>query len=279
MKLHLHLGAHKTATTHFQNVLETNRSFYPKDTNYVSMQSMRNHLVWGKNNTLVWHRSGNYLKSLLNTHHSVLIISEENISGETKDIFTHSSLYEKLEPRLTSLLEFISQFEEIEIWFSIRSMDSFLPSIYCESLKHFPYNRFNRVYQGHIEHSWVPVIQQIRNVLPCSRINILRYENYMEALPQVISCMFKSNESWNYLVDERPLSSLNHDAVTLLDKMRFVLPKRVPRKFVQNLSNKFDYFSGGTKFSPFCEREKEYLNNQYENDINIIRILENVILY
>ena len=279
MKLHLHLGAHKTATTHFQNVLETNRCFYPEDTTYVSMQELRNYLVWGKNNTLLWKKSGEYLASLLTSHHKTLVISEENIAGETKDVFTNTSLYEKLEMRLSSLDGFTSKFEETEVWFSIRAMDSFLPSIYCEALKHFPYKRFNQVYKGQKELSWVPVIEKISNVFPHSRINILRYEHYMEILPKIISRIFKSNQEWDYLVDERPLSSLNHNALMLMDNLRFVLPRRLPRKIIQRLSNKFDHLGVGEKFSPFCELEKKRLYTRYQNDINVIRKLNNVVVY
>lgn len=279
MKLHLHLGAHKTATTHFQNVLEANRCLYPEDTSYVSMQALRDHLVWGRNNILVWKKSGNYLESLLSSPGKTLVISEENIAGETKDVFTHNSLYEKLEKRLSSLGRFTSKFDETEIWFSIRAIDSFLPSIYCEALKHFPYRRFNQVYKGQTELSWVPVIEQISRAFPHSRINILRYENYMELLPKVIYRIFKCNREWDYLVDERPLSSLNHRALMLMDNLRFVLPRRIPRKIIQNLSSKFDDWGFGEKFSPYSELERKHLYDLYQSDISIIRKIDNVVVY
>ena len=133
MKLHLHIGAHKTATTHFQNVLATNQYLYPIGYKYIPMTDFRRNVT-----RLIGNKMNDfkpYLDEAIKDSPDVIIVSEENICGETKDIFECDYLYPRLESRLTSMVNFIEAFDEVEGWFSIRAMDTFLPSMYCEYLR------------------------------------------------------------------------------------------------------------------------------------------------
>lgn len=162
MKLHLHLGAHKTATTHFQNVLDENRSLYEHNAYYVSMQEFRNNVTHANNflNPSCNSEVDSYLNKLTEIEQQILIISEENIIGQTEEMYRSDCLYNSAEKRLNRLNAFISKFSDVCIWFSIRSMDTFIPSMYCEYLLHYRYKRFSEVFSRQYAQSWIQLSLQ-----------------------------------------------------------------------------------------------------------------------
>ena len=277
MKLHLHFGAHKTATTHFQNVLEANRELYDSNTNYICSKEIRKKLRWS-NDRVNLKASQPYLTDIKQSS-TKLIISEENLSGETKDIYRQLFLYSNLEKRLNSFKCFTKSFDEVEIWFGIRSMDGFLPSIYCESLRHWPYNKFNNVYAKNYNQTWLPVIKRIKNIFPDSRINVIRHEHYMDNLPSIIKRIFDTNELWDYLEDERPRVSMNHYAINLMNVAHFFIPSVFFSSTVQNISDLMYKNNIGYKFTPFSQTQIDDFLDIYLKDINQIKQLDNVFVY
>jgi hypothetical protein len=277
MKLHLHLGAHKTGTTHFQEVLKVNSGLYDSRVSYIEMEEFRRNLQW-KNDWVDFASCGPYLDKIKGSN-STLLISEENLTGETKDIYRDLFLYSNLEKRVGSFRKFTEDFGDIEVWFSIRSMDGFLPSIYCESLRHWKYKKFNKVYGNNLNQSWLPVIKRIRHIFPKARINVIRYENYMMVLPEVVNRIFGDNEQWDYLKEERPRASMNHYACGLMSNIGPYIPASISPRLLQGLSNFLDDFGVGHKFSPFNKKQIDDFSNLYKKDINAIKQLEQVFVY
>jgi len=277
LKLHLHLGAHKTATTHFQNVLEANRHLYHDGITYVAMEEFRNNMRRTKNG-IDFGSSGPYLNKI-KALSQTLVISEENLSGETKDIYKELFLYSSMEDRLNDFKRFTQDFEKVEIWFSVRSMDGFLPSIYCEALRHFPYKSFNEVYGMNYSQIWLPVIQSICRAFPNSKVNVISHENYTSVLPEVIKQIFGENENWNYLDDVRPRAAMNHYACKLMGLGVGCLPTKFSSGLTQVISNMLDKNNIGYKFAPFNKKEVDGFLRIYEKDLKAIELIEQVVVY
>lgn len=277
MKLHLHLGAHKTATTHFQKVLEVNRCLHPNNISYIEMEQFRNNVRW-EDDCVDFTVCGSYLDKVKNSS-PTLLISEENLIGYSTDIFSDLFLYSSMENRIKSLECFTQGFDEIEVWFSIRSMDGFLPSVYCEALKHKRYRKFEGVYAGNYTQIWLPVIQSICRLFPNSRINVIRYENYTIILPLMVERIFGGNEGWDYLKDERPRPSMNHYACKLMASLGPVVPGRISSYLVQGLSRLLNDNNIGHKFAPFNQKQVDDLLKLYEKDIKAIKQIEQVFVY
>lgn len=277
MKLHLHLGAHKTATTHFQKVLEVNRHLYRPDISYVSMEEFRRNLKW-KSGRVDFEVCGLYLDEIKELN-STVIISEENLIGESTDIYKDLFLYSRLKRRVGSLAKFTQNFDEIEVWFSVRSLDSFLPSIYCEALRHHRFKKFKTVYSQNYSQTWLRVVKSIRQVFPTARINVVRYENYVSVLPSIIMRVFGDNEGWDFLHEERPRSSMNHFACQLMPLISWGLSAKMSSRAVQGVSNLLDGNNMGYKFAPFNQVDIDKFRTIYERDIKAIKQMEQVVVY
>lgn len=264
-KLHLHLGAHKTATTHFQTVLEINGRHFPEGVFYEPMSNVRKRLKW-KNEQTLEKPSIEYLNNLVTDDLEVLIISEENLIGETKDIFKYPRVYGGLLPRLKSLNFFYDQFEKVEIWFAIRSMDEYIPSMYCEYLRHFNYRRFTDVLNGRLNQSWTHVVEEIREVFPNSIIHIIPHESYQENLRLVLDSMMSDITEWNLLKDKTVRGSVTHQAIKLYGYFHSLIPRTLQSKTIDAFNN-WTLLNAGYKFNPLTESEKRDLKSLYVADL------------
>lgn len=277
MKLHLHLGAHKTATTHFQSVLEQNRDIYEKNACYISMEEFRANVTYAGKiiNPYCYSEVDSYLNKLSEVKHQSLIVSEENIIGDIKHIYHSKKLYVDLENRLDRLNDFVSKFSDVDIWLSIRSMDTFIPSMYCESLLHWRYRNFGKVFSGQYAHSWVPVILAIRKALPSVTINVIPYESYREILPKWLEIVTGVKSGWNLMQDDRPRSSFNSLAVKMLFYANPFIPQNKTSLFMEAVSNYLFRIGKGEKFMPFNDEIISSLGKLYEDDLKVIDNLSN----
>jgi hypothetical protein len=273
MRLHLHLGAHKTATTHFQKVLQSNRSLYQDVAHYVPMDEFRSAVTRASKLTRPAHRKDveDYLARLGQLPTPTLILSEENLIGEAKDIFRSNRLYGNLEKRAGTLREFVTHFSHSTIWFSIRSMEEFIPSIYCESLLHFRYRPFRRAFSGHYEQSWVPVVASLSELFPQTTIKVVPYEGYRDVLPKWVEVMTGVKTGWDLLDGERPKRALNHLAVRMLGGTHLVIPQTKTSSVIQHLSGYLDKKGVAGKFSPFPNSLRMKLRSNYKRDLEDIQ--------
>jgi len=281
MRLHLHLGAHKTATTHFQNVLELNRPLYSNYAHYVSLDEFRKNVTTAIKflNPVCCNEIDRYLDTLTKGDVQNLIISEENIIGEAKDIYRSRVLYYKLHKRINRLRDFIASFNDVTIWISIRSMDTFIPALYCESLLHFGYRGFGEVFSGKYEQSWIPVITTLKEMFPAVKINVIPYEEYGSFLPEWLAALTGIDSGWDLLEDHRPRERFNHMALKILKLGHWFIPQRNTPEIVEKSSNFFKKISRGSKFSPFNDDVTKSLQLRFGNDLEAIPGLgENVAL-
>ncbi len=276
MILHLHLGAHKTATTHFQNVMESNRSLYEKAAHYVAMNEFRENITHDQKllNPLYSNEINKYLNTLTQTERHSLIISEENIIGEAIDIYHSTLLYSNIKKRINRLKHFISQFSDVNIWISIRSMDAFIPSLYCESLLHWGFRRFGLVFSGQYAQSWVPVISVLRESFPGAKINIISYDNYRAVLPKWLEVITGVQAGWDLLEEERPRVSLNHLAIHVMNYAHLFIPSAKTPAVLEAISKYLYNKQKGGKFLPFNDEMVSRLKVLYREDLEEIDNLD-----
>ena len=275
VKLHLHLGAHKTATTHVQNVMQLNRILYSENTHYVLMEEFRENVTRGAK-LLKPHCNKEveqYLNKLVRVEKENLIISEENIIGDAKDIYSSKLLYSNMEKRIRRLAGFVSSFSDTNIWFTVRSMDSFIPSLYCESLLHWDFRQFGQVFSGHYEQSWIPAILVLRDNFPNAKINVIPYEKYGTILPKWLELMTGVKVGWNLQEEERARVSINHLSVKTMNYFHLLVPTGMTPKFLKTMSWCFLKIGKGHKFSPFNESAKSKLKSLYLEDLAKIQNL------
>lgn len=266
MKLHLHIGAHKTATTHFQDHLKkipVNDDFYFLETDI----ARKNFSMEG--NSCSIQDSERFYKDLASQEYKMVLISDENICGHSYHIFRDQRLYQTIGERLKRISFFNEIFDEIDIWLTLRSQETFISSLYCEAIRWGSFKSFSNVFEGNFHQSWLPVIDEVKKSFPCANLNILLYENYGENFLPLIHEITGSAPSRGASSEQAVYTSLNGFSVKASSMINKFCP--VPQRpfLIRSISRLSKRFSQG-KFQPFSKQQAIELKQLYASDIKAL---------
>jgi hypothetical protein len=266
MKLHLHIGAHKTATTHFQDYLKkipVNDDFYFLETDI----ARKNFSMEG--NSCSIQDSERFYKDLASQKYKMVLISDENICGHSYHIFRDQRLYQTIGKRLKRISFFNEIFDEIDIWLTLRSQETFISSLYCEAIRWGSFKSFSNVFEGNFHQSWLPVIDEVKKSFPCANLNILLYENYGENFPPLIHEITGRAPSQGASPEQAVYTSLNGFSVKASSMINKFCP--VPQRpfLIRLISRLSKRFSQG-KFQPFSKQQAIELKQLYASDIKAL---------
>ena len=155
-KVNLHIGAHKTATTFIQKVLRASKdSLAGHGIKYVPTQNVRKNVTHGlrahKNRGIsraaTVTRIREYVESRFPGDYTTLVISEENLVGNCRELYTKSDLYPDITVRLQLVAEALQAYE-VDVYFCVRGYVDFFPSAYCEFLRHNDFTTFETFLGG-----------------------------------------------------------------------------------------------------------------------------------
>ncbi len=278
--LHLHLGAHKTATTHFQQAIAEISVRAAASYSVVPTKQFRAKFTQANRFLDTRHSPelSEYLRGLLSDDSHRVLISEENLIGEAKDFVGLSTHYERAETRLNAFFSLLPEETDIHVWLFIRSLDSFLPAMYCEYLRHWPYVPFEQILGGVYRHSWVPLIQTIRSIVPHAHINVLNYDAYQVLAPQMLGAM--TGETTNTL----PMNTqvirprLTNFSVRLSQYLPRRLPSALRMRVVDSASALSRRSGSSARFAPFPHTVIEDLRLMFQEDLEQINSMSEVSL-
>lgn len=183
MKIHLHAGAHKTATTHLQVVLRVNKPQLAEAGVTVAtppelegwMRDFRAHQLLPSGAR--WILNHRLRRPAPDT--DCWLFSEENFAGRPGELLKRPTLFRDLPGRLVSMQQLFPH-AQITLFFSIRSYESFLLSNYLELLRargFFPWQEFYDP-QRFAGYSWANLFDRICDVIPHKNIVLWRYEDF-----------------------------------------------------------------------------------------------------
>lgn len=227
-EIYIHLGFHKTATTHLQDILEfhcfdllsQNALFLTRfDIRPLSFQEALNQQAYTKCNQILEQAIENKF-SFYNQPINRFILSEENLAGGIKLIHTTSKLYPALINNVGNLIKLFPN-QKLTILFGIRSFSDFLPSIYGEILRHNTFFSFNNfIKKINIENlSWFDLILSLQKKYPSINIRVFLFESYIIEPIQTINKAFRTSVASidEYLFKEFQ-STKSYDTESLSEK-------------------------------------------------------------
>ena len=201
----VHIGAHKTATTHLQTVLAARRAelndhgvdFLPLNTArplFLRPASTHRRLAQWRKRLDRWPALARRADALTLPYalrraarcNGTLVLSEENLLGGCATIFS-PTLYPDLS-RLAALRP-LARSAPLRVFLSIRPLDGYLPSAYAEVLK----NRRQRrsAFLQAVERwssappSWADLLCRVQQELPSARLEVWNYDHYAAHWPAI----------------------------------------------------------------------------------------------
>jgi len=279
-----HIGAHKTATTHLQQLLtHLDSEVHLPQAKILPMSITRPALRYAaadNRSTGIQRRFRRDLK--LRFKHArtlrqaakgapVAILSEEDTLGWSQDQLGHCFY-----PNLSGLrlLKMISEGDVLRIYLSVRSYHTLLPSAFFESYKVFPDapERLRKSTDSMLAGtaSWVELLERISMSLPAAEINFWTQEDYAQQQQNIVERFVGQN--LDPLPDlPRPKQTASPNADALLDVSRLDpdLPMRTRHRRVEEIYQA-NPRGRGPEPEFFSAQEMELLKSNYARDLKIL---------
>ncbi len=291
----IHIGAHKTATTHVQEILTLMRpQLLERGIDFVDNPAVRRS---GLARALLEQRAaarlpvlrGRRAAALMARHLDPLragptsfLLSEEKLMGGSLSIFSEPAypLLERSVALLASLATRAGGGAEVTLFLSIRSLEGQMPSAYVQELKFSPPigGGFDKLKPRLLARppSWFDLVRRIRAAAPAVPLRVWRQEDYRRD-PATILAALCGRDPGPLPAMEDPYWTKSPDlaAVRAAEALPHDLPRPERRERVLAI---FRDSGAGARFDPFTADEKAQLRAAYARDLERIEALDPGIL-
>ncbi|MFT4782301.1 MAG: hypothetical protein ACI9IV_000027 [Paracoccaceae bacterium] len=278
-KVWLHLGAHKTASTHFNRLLRKNHALTEAyDLATPKKESIR---------SLVTRRLGEApnpehraLPELLEGR-GALFLSDENILGTPNRLFQDGLMYPSAAHRLRGALA-ILEGGDVELMLAIRDPATFVVSSYGEAMRAYGYMDFRSYFDETplTALRWPRLVRRLLRAAPTCRMTVWTYERYLETVPQLMKQLL------NVPQDAAPLPILPLEAVVrpglsqrAIEAIRDFCEGHAEapeQASIEDFINAYPKSTENPAPDPWTGPEKEALAQQYQRDLKVLASLERV---
>lgn len=171
------IGAHKTGTTYLQHCLDASReALNAHHVKYLELEDFRSRYTYpllmkrwtgAPPQPSVFTSSDNYLN----------FVFDENMLSLVQHVLSPQGVYRKGAERLKTMMDHLG-LSAPKIVLGMRCFDTFLPSLYCETLKSTPFKTFDKFLVTPFEAlRWAPLLMDLQEMFPDSEIVTYRAED------------------------------------------------------------------------------------------------------
>jgi len=284
-KIIMHLGAHKTASTHLQRSLKKNQNrlnaagytyFTPKQCRdalfpiTLRLRDGGDRAALQKHAEMMFHGAAN--------GNANLILSDENIIGHLNQLFNNDLIYPWSNFRTARFFALLPD-HRFELFISLRNMASFLPSAYVENLLHSEYLTFEQFLKGTEPwaFSWATMMRRFGNMSGGRQFTVWRYEDYGAIKSDIVAAMTTTNLAKGFkFLNKRPRPILSHAAVDYYANQRISGRSGPAADLLQDAGELFPLGEQYPAFQPFDRQTIEKLDEKYLNDMKLIANMAHV---
>jgi len=262
-KVTLHLGVHKTATTHFQSRLYNSISLL-EETGVI-------YLELGQTRKLITSKIfgdlfvNEELEELFSKNKKILI-SDENIIGGTDKIRSHL-VYSDVNGRLEFLIDKLS-IDISAVHLTIRDPEAYLISRYCEYLRHYRFMSFTEYFDSFDlkNFSWLPLIQSIESVTG-QRVQVTLFESMFDNEDAYLRKLVGVDVNFAQASEGASIrrSKITLESYRILEHLADHYPRHMTKKLMNIMDNN-QQRSKGTLLKPFSEELSAQLKENYIAD-------------
>lgn len=279
----IHLGAHKTATTHVQETLALIRpQLNARDVDFIPNAVLRTSgLAKALGARPVARRipalRGRAVRGMMAAHVDphragprTMVLSEEKLLGGSRQVFLDP--FYPAADRVTPMLSSLGDRADLMLFLSIRSLDTQLPSAYVQELKFgpAPEGGFAALKARVLARPprWSDLVDRIRRAAPNARIRVWRQEDYRQNAAAILGALCGCEIGpVPEIADPAWTKSPGRAAVRAAE----ALPRDLPQD--ERHQRALDIFRagwGGERFSPFTAAERAFLRTHYARDLERI---------
>jgi hypothetical protein len=266
----LHIGAHKTASTHLQKTFEHN------------VDLLSEHGI-GWLGPVQLRREGKPLSRRLKAGFADilpearrLVISEENLMGLQFSQVGSELLYPQAERRAGKLFDRMGG-ADVTVFLSVRDPAPWLASLYAHELFNGQVKPGFHSFLGSVrpaELRWAKLVRRLQ-IAGANRVVVWRQEDYSAVLPDLLPMMLGAALPI-VPIENRVNASLSAEAIAMLESLG---PDREdPRKTARQVKKAFPLRGPEDRFRPFSADTLAASAEAYADDLEALADLEDVTL-
>lgn len=280
-KIHLHLGAHKTASSHLTRMLR--RNINKLELSHVKIsrkleirQNLTRQLGKGR---LFTQQDGQAFSQLIGEK-TISILNDENIPGVPKSVFRGGVLYPHAEKRFRRCMQLLEG-HPVTLFLGIRHPAAFITSSYCETMRSSGYLPFEKYIDRTKLHQlrWAPYIERLARSAPDSQFHIWTHESYKENWRIVLARFLDASpedESRFLWLDKDSRPGMSERVFQELRTRSLSSDTPLTGKEIDTLIQEHPKSQDNPAPSVLTDNERQILTEQYEQDIAEISKLSNV---
>lgn len=283
----IHLGAHKTATTHLQDTLTAIRPrLVACGVDPIPLEGLRGAGVAHALNErriatrlpvlrgVIARRLLAELVDPLRAGPETVVLSEEKLLGAPRKVFSEPCypMIEHIVPTLATL----GGRAEVTLFLSIRSFHAQLASTYAQELRVLPppEGGFEAIRARAVARppSWFDLARRIRRAAPGTPLRIWRQEDYRSHRSEILSALVGCDVgALPELADPQRTKSPSLEAIREAEALPRLLSPDARRRRVDAI---FAAAGTGTRFEPFSKAEVALFEARYADDLARMRALD-----
>lgn len=274
----VHIGAHKTATTYIQNILEANMDLLRKHgIAYVPLSKLRqDKFIQQLNKNTIKNKDDFINRYNVNTEGTKrLIISEENISGSSAELYNTGTLYAKL-PENIKKIDKIFDGNTVKYLFCGRNYSGYISAMYIEYIRHKPYVSFKE-FTGKINFetiNWEKIIKSIQNSTKNEAI-FWTYEYFRSDTQKIFEAITGIN-SINIAASVERRESVSSRAMVAINALSEVMDQHELKRIINAIPKILPRATEADRYEPIPKDKIDELEGAYNQHVSKIRQLNNV---
>lgn len=283
----LHLGAHKTATTYLQILLDRNAETltrhriglaHPKRLRPIFKAAPRPRYTTSLGRRIAaraWALE-QAIGSARDLGRQRLIISEEQLAGSLRSLLQGRGLYRDIAREVRAASRALDG-QPVRVMFAVRSYDSFYISAWGQMLRGSGYQPFSAELRHDLlecRRGWPEVLADLMRALPKgSELIVWRYERLRHTLPRILSRMLGEAAAGEMEpFNGNPLPGPTGAAIEALEALVKARGSMEPDE-IRRMFRDYGKDQGYAAYDPWTVEEKSGLQRRYRDDIAFIQEL------
>lgn len=271
MKIHVHLGVHKTATTTQQELLRRNLpKLQAHGVGYLELNALRE-LLTNKLSLLVPSnfRIEDHLPAFFPAGVPAsprgIIISDENLLGGCASLLTSGTLYPAVAQRLAQLRGLLAG-HDVTAYLSMRGYGDFLAAAYCEAMLGTRQFMDFEVFRAKLKLrtvSWPDLLQTVLTQLAPSTLRVWCFEDYPSHAEAILSEMAFGAPGPLVLPDIAQRPSFSQAAIDFLSLVDKKLGVDAASELLGGMQKVAPRAAGYPRFDPWNSMQRTRFEQRY----------------
>jgi hypothetical protein len=280
MKINLHIGVHKTATTYIQNRLHANKqALHQAGIGYMSLWDFRSFFTekfmdFSPEDFSLEEHVSKFFGGKTPGAVKGLIISEENLIGYCGGLLRSGNPFASARGRLAHLRTLLRG-HEVTMFCAVRSYDTFLSSAYCEGIRNLttyvPFEEMReKLHWARMQ--WPHLIDSFEDNLRPDRSLLWRFEDFRNNNDRILDVL--TFESGMTLAQPEGKNaeypSYSRQTIDTLEVIATHMGIETANKLIPAIANTFPKGDAYAAYNPWGSNEQKLMRRLYEQDCQAI---------